>query len=327
MEISDHDAGSAVPMEHSVAQWTRRVAEDVANVGTYLQTQIFPRTAFTLTDMCRTHVQAAAFSLVREAVSVLAKRESQQTRTVLVSRFVEKRRFSPDLLRFVYARVIEWTYLQHADMPYPGLSQTLQTRMESSDDGMSANAMAELVAQSRFVIDMEDFRYPLAELPAEHCHEIIWAVAEHMETSGAAVPDSFGEAARTYLASHDENESRLSLFVRAALAQKTRTDFETVDLSCEMSASEFFAELSIYTSVDFDRLLVISALDDRIAFAAILRSAGCSTEQVLRLLEWLHMPGRVAGDLAAEDIAAISAEAAQEAAAQWREPNSGSSQW
>ncbi len=296
------------------------VSRDMPGFTRSLYAQAFPNRSFTASEAAISLARALAISLAEQATqAVAAKLRNDRPKAFADTDFPENHIYSPALLSFLYARIVEWHYCEtigEDNASHPEISDDLQARIASNDDKKSAHAMAQLVAQSRFISAIGDFTYPLPELPAELAHALVWAAARHIEKCGLASNADMAKAARRTLSDHDECESRLKMLqehVNRTTKTKHRCDAAALG---KFGVSHFFAMLSEKTGLPPGDILILSSAQDRAAFAVILRAAKCPAKDIARIVDLLELPGQYQDVVPVADIS-MSAAAAQDIVAQW----------
>ncbi|WP_164114725.1 hypothetical protein [Sphingorhabdus sp. Alg239-R122] len=296
------------------------VSREMPGFTRSLYAQTFPNRSFIASEAAISLTRALAISLGEQAIqAVAANLRDDGTRTIADTHFPESHVYSPALLSFLYTRIVEWHYCEtigEDNAAHPEISDDLQVRIASDDDEKSAYAMAQLVAQSRFISAIDDFSYPLLELPAELAHAIVWAAARHIEKCGLTSNTDMAKAARKALSNHDESESRLKM-LQEHVNRTIKPNY-----SCNMAAigkfgvSHFFAMLSEKIGLPTDEILILSSAQDRAAFAVILRAAKCPTKDIAKIVNLLKLPGQYQDVIPVTDIN-MSAAAAQDIVVQW----------
>ena len=292
MDTRSHDNHSQHAGVDDLLKRVQTVSNDTVHIGTYLQMQLYPDNGIILDEASKTRIAAMSMSLNRQAMQLLAKQF--KTDEGYVKSFCEEYVCAPDLLRYIFSRVVEWNYVYN--QKNVELSPDLQRRIENKDAQVSEKAMSALVAQSRFVGCVENYRYSLEELPAELAYELIWDAANYLIKAKVAPRSEIKKQAKAVLADFDESVSRISCQLRHAVVTKNSVLPSKDTLISDIGISQFFAFLSIHSSVGLNQLYILSAMQDRAAFAAVLRITGFSGKTILQILEQLKLPHHISDD-------------------------------
>lgn len=299
--------------ENDPERATRELLADSAvaleAAGTALKSRIFPDSTLSLTEHMNSDISGICYSLLDQLDTQFGLLLGNSQFKVSNSLQSDGSLFSPELVAFLYARVVEYQY--HRNMIEYDSSQSfgsdyLRSKIESVEDAVSARAMSLLTAQSSFVYQMERAKFSLSELPADLLHELVWSVIDGLDTDAQVSVSELSEAGEKLLSGHDETDSRLAKWAQYHLSANTACssfeDFVAMGPSCS------FGALARQLDIEFDDLLIISALQDRSAFAMILYAAGIPEDGVQQTVSLLHIPGSFDFSVSKNGLLFLSAE-------------------
>ena len=289
------------------------VSQDAVHIGTFLQMQLYPESGFILDEAAKARLSAMSMSLSQQAM-VLMTRGLDGARDK-AKPFSGEYICAPTLLRYLFARITEWNYCR--TQPGTELSPYLQRRIESKDAAVSERAMADLVAQSRNNFAIENYRYPITELPAELVYELVWDAARYLKKTKVAKKSELKEIVKSVLSGFDESETRLSRLLQHSVGVSGDFALSQEGLISDIGVSQFFALLAIDSSIGLNQLYILSAMPDRAAFAVVMRAAGCSGTRIVHILEKVKLPYHTGNDFGADTLDALATDKAKVMVTRW----------
>ncbi len=285
-------------------------------IGTHVRMQLYPQTGIFMDEAMKARIGAMVLSLGGQAIGLLREESLAENEKIVTQRsFAAEHIGAPSLLRYLFARTTEWSYIQ--GMEQSELSPDLQRRIESQDGEISKTAMSALIAQSRFVTSVQNYHYPLAELPAELVYTVMQDTVRYLSRDTIAAKKEYKKRAKNILADFDENANRLSGQMKHAVMtfdEAELGDFATLN---NVGVSQFFAAIAIHTSVNLDQIYILSAMPDRTAFATLLRAAGYGGGEILKLFELLTLTWHDFEEYGAAQLDGLDINVAQAIVSAW----------
>ena len=190
------------------------------------------------------------------------------------------------LVAHCHALSLEWQLTERLEKRSgidPVLSPLLQALIASDDEAVAATAMAALAAQARFVQTQRRMELPLAELPADHFHQVVATWASGLEDSTGPDASAATDALR---GAYDESASRLALLSRLVTGMGAGA---RAALSVNHAGVALFLS-ALAASARHDRDLAAIATNERqlVRLALALRAAGLKPREVEEQFLYLH---------------------------------------
>ncbi|MEN9682882.1 MAG: hypothetical protein RLZZ427_633 [Pseudomonadota bacterium] len=225
-----------------------------------------------------------------------------------IARLVTSLIAHPGLLGHVHAVALEWQLTERLQLRLgndPVLSPLLQALIASSDQAVSATAMALLAAQARFSQAQRRLELPLGELPGDLLHAALLALRNHAGEDPAAQA-SFSRIELAVRSSYDESRSRLGLIAKLVSGMGGG---RTAALALgHAGVAIFLSALALASGQDRD-MAVLSTNEGQLARLALaLRAAGLKPAQIVEQFGALHPDAALPHDfelIGAERAAAL----------------------
>jgi hypothetical protein len=234
--------------------------------------------------------------------------DSQAPKDEAVARLVTSLIAHQGLLGHVHAVALEWQLTERLQLRLgndPVLSPLLQALVASSDQAVSATAMALLAAQARFSQAQRRLELPLGELPGDLLHAALLALRNHAGDDPAAQA-SFSRIELAVRGSYDESRSRLGLIAKLVSGMGGG---RTAALALgHAGVAIFLSALALASGQDRD-MAVLSTNEGQLARLALaLRAAGLKPAQIVEQFGVIHTDAALPHDfelIGAERAAAL----------------------